>query len=81
MLPFKSLSGDPNQDRLADGLTDNLTSELSRIRNSFVIARNTALSFKDKNVDAKDIGKQLGVRYLLEGSIDPAGIERGSMRS
>jgi adenylate cyclase len=70
VLPFKSLSSDPNQDRLADGLTDNLTSELSRIRNSFVIARNTAFSFKDKNVDAKDIGKQLGVRYLLEGSID-----------
>jgi adenylate cyclase len=73
VLPFRNFSSDPSQDRLADSLTDNLTSELSRIRNSYVIARNTAFTFKDKSVDAKEIGKQLDVRYLLEGSIDRSG--------
>ena len=69
MLPFANLSGDPAQDYFADGITDNLTTELSRIRNSFVIARNTAFTFKGKNLDAKEIGKELGVRYVLEGSV------------
>ena len=67
VLPFANLSGDPAQDYFADGITDNLTTELSRIRNSFVIARNTAFTFKGKNLDAKEIGKELGVRYVLEG--------------
>ena len=57
------------QDYFADGITENLTTELSRIRDSFVIARNTAFTFKGKNVDAKEIGKELGVRYVLEGSV------------
>ena len=69
VLPFTNLSNDPSQDYFADGITENLTTELSRIRNSFVIARNTAFSFKGKNVDAKEIGKELGVRYVLEGSV------------
>ncbi len=69
VLPFTNLSGDPSQDYFADGVTDNLTTELSRIRDSFVIARNTAFTFKGKNVDAKEIGKELGVRYVLEGSV------------
>jgi adenylate cyclase len=69
VLPFTNLSGDPGQDYFADGVTENLTSELSRIRNSFVIARNTAFTFKGKSVDAKEIGKDLGVRYILEGSV------------
>jgi adenylate cyclase len=69
VLPFANLSNDPNQDYFADGITENLTTELSRLRNSFVIARNTAFSFKGKNVDARDIGRQLGVRYVLEGSV------------
>jgi adenylate cyclase len=68
VLPFANLSGDPSQDYFADGITENLTTELSRIRNSFVIARNTAFTYKRKNVDAKEIGKELGVRYVLEGS-------------
>jgi TolB-like protein len=68
VLPFANLSGDPNQDYFADGITENLTTELSRIRNSFVIARNTAFTFKGKNVDSKQISKELGVRYVLEGS-------------
>jgi adenylate cyclase len=69
VLPFANLSNDPGQDYFADGVTDNLTTDLSRIRNSFVIARNTAFTFKGKSIDAKEIGKELGVRYVLEGSV------------
>ena len=69
VLPFTNLSNDPSQDYFADGITENLTTDLSRIRNSFVIARNTAFSFKGKSVDAREIGKELGVRYVLEGSV------------
>jgi adenylate cyclase len=68
-LPFANLSGDPSQDYFADGITENLTTALSRIRDSFVIARNTAFTYKGKSVDAKEIGKELGVRYVLEGSV------------
>ena len=73
VLPFTNLSGDPSQDYFADGITENLTTDLSRIRNSFVIARNTAFTFKGKNIDAKEIGKELGVRYVLEGSVQRDG--------
>ena len=73
VLPFANLSGDPNQDYFADGITENLTTDLSRIRNSFVIARNTAFTFKGKSIDAKEIGKELGVRYVLEGSVQRDG--------
>ena len=69
VLPFANLSGDPAQDYFADGITENLTTELSRIKGSFVIARNTAFTYKGKPVDAKEIGKGLGVRYVLEGSV------------
>src|SRR5271165_3248794 len=69
VLPFANLSGDANQDYFADGITENLTTDLSRLIGSFVIARNTAFTFKGKNVDAKEIGKELGVRYVLEGSV------------
>jgi adenylate cyclase len=69
VLPFTNLSGDPSQDYFADGITENLTTDLSRIRNSFVIARNTAFTFKSKNIDAREISKELGVRYVLEGSV------------
>jgi adenylate cyclase len=69
VLPFTNLSGDASQDYFADGITENLTTDLSRIRNSFVIARNTAFTFKGKNIDSKEISKELGVRYVLEGSV------------
>ena len=59
VLPFTNLSNDPAQDYFADGVTENLTTELSRLHNSFVIARNTAFTFKGKNLDAKEIGKDL----------------------
>jgi TolB-like protein/class 3 adenylate cyclase/Flp pilus assembly protein TadD len=73
VLPFANLSGDPGQDYLVDALTDGLTTSLARIRDSFVIARNTAMTFKGKPVDARAIGKDLGVRYVLEGSVQPSG--------
>jgi adenylate cyclase len=73
VLPFANLSGDPAQDYLADALTDELTTSLARIRDSFVIARNTAFTYKGKPVDAKAIGKDLAVRYVLEGSVQPSG--------
>jgi len=73
VLPFANLSGDPAQDYLADALTDELTTALTRIPESFVIASNTAFTFKDKPVDAKAIGKDLGVRFVLEGSVQPNG--------
>ena len=73
VLPFANLSGDPGQDYLVDALTDALTTALARIRGNFVIARNTAMTFKGKPVDAKAIGRDLGVRYVLEGSVQPSG--------
>jgi TolB-like protein/class 3 adenylate cyclase/tetratricopeptide (TPR) repeat protein len=73
VTPFANLSGDPGQDYLADALTDQLTTGISRIHDSFVIAHNTAMTFKGKPVDAKAIGKELGVRYVLEGSVQPSG--------
>ena len=73
VLPFANLSGDPGQDYLVDALTDELTTTLARMRDTFVIARNTAMTFKGKAVDAKAIGKDLGVRYVLEGSVQPSG--------
>jgi len=69
VLPFTNLSGDPSQDYFADGITENLTTDLSRIRDSFVIARSTAFTFKGKSIDAKKVSNDLGVRYVLEGSV------------
>ena len=73
VLPFANLSSDRGQDYLVDALTDGLTTSLARLRDTFVIARNTAMTFKGKPVDAKAIGKDLGVRYVLEGSVQPSG--------
>ena len=73
VLPFANLSGDPGQDYLVDALTDGLTTSIARLRDTFVIARNTAMTFKGKPIDAKAIGKDLGVRYVLEGSVQPSG--------
>jgi adenylate cyclase len=73
VLPFTNLSGDPAQDYLADVLTEELTTYLSRIPGTFVIARSTAFAYKGKPLDVKQIGKELGVRYVLEGSTQPTG--------
>jgi adenylate cyclase len=68
VLPFANLSGDRTQNYLADVITEELTTSLSRIARSFVIARSTAFTYKGKPVDVKQVGKDLGVRYVLEGS-------------
>jgi adenylate cyclase len=73
VLPFENLSDDPEQVYFADGITDDLTTDLSRIAGSFVIARNTAFTYKGKSVDAKQVGRELGVRYILEGSVRRTG--------
>jgi adenylate cyclase len=73
VLPFANLSDDPKQEYFADAITDDLTTDLSRISESFVIARNTAFTFKGKPVDVKEIGRELGVRYVLEGSVRRTG--------
>jgi adenylate cyclase len=69
VLPFANLSKDPEQEYFADAVTEDLTTDLSRISDSFVIARNTAFTYKGKAVDVKQIGRELGVRYVLEGSV------------
>jgi adenylate cyclase len=69
VLPFNNLSNDPEQQYFADGVTEDLTTDLSRIAGSFVISRNTAFTYKGKPVNAKQIGRELGVRYVLEGSV------------
>jgi adenylate cyclase len=73
VLPFANLTNDPGQQYFADGVTEDLTADLSRIAGMFVIARNTAFTYKDKPVDAKQIGRELGVRYALEGSVQRSG--------
>jgi len=73
VLPFTNLSNDPDQEYFADGVTDDLTTDLSRISDSFVIARNTAFTYKGKPIDAKQIGRELNVRYVLEGSVRRTG--------
>jgi adenylate cyclase len=69
VLPFTNLSNDPEQEYFADGITEDLTTDLSRIAGSFVIARSTAFTYKGKPVDTRQIGRELGVRYVLEGSV------------
>jgi TolB-like protein/class 3 adenylate cyclase/DNA-binding winged helix-turn-helix (wHTH) protein/Tfp pilus assembly protein PilF len=69
VLPFANLSNDPDQQYFADGMTDDLTTDLSRIAHVLVIARNTAFTYRNKPIAAKQIGRELGVRYLLEGSL------------
>ena len=69
VLPFANLSNDPDQEYFADGITDDLTTDLSRISGSFVIARNTAFTYKGKSTDTRQVGRELGVRYVVEGSV------------
>jgi adenylate cyclase len=73
VLPFTNLSNDPEQQYFADGVTEDVTTDLSRIAGSFVISRNTAFTYKDKPVDTKQVGRELGVRYVLEGSVRRSG--------
>jgi TolB-like protein/cytochrome c-type biogenesis protein CcmH/NrfG len=73
VLPFANIGGDPEQEYFVDGVTESLTTDLSRIDGAFVIARNTAFTFKGKAVDVKKLGRELNVRYVLEGSVQRGG--------
>jgi TolB-like protein/class 3 adenylate cyclase len=73
VLPFANISGDPEQDYFVDGVTESLTTDLSRIAGSFVIARNSAFSYKGKSPDVRQVGRELNVRYVLEGSVQRSG--------
>ncbi len=73
VLPFANIGGDPEQEHVVDGVTESLTTDLSRIRGAIVIARNTAFTFKGKPLDVKTIGRELNVRYVLEGSVQRGG--------
>lgn len=72
VLPFASMSGDPEQEYFADGMVDEITTALSRFKGLFVIARNSSFTFKGKAVDIKNVGRRLGVRYVLEGEVRKA---------
>jgi len=73
VLPFSNIGGDPQQDYFVDGVTESLTTDLSRISGAFVIGRGTAFSYKGKSSDSKQIGRELNVRCVLEGSVQRAG--------
>jgi TolB-like protein len=73
VLPFANIGGDPEQDYFVDGVTESLTTDLSRISGAFVIGRSTAFTYKGKAVDLKQIGRDLNVRYVLEGSVQRGG--------
>src|SRR6202044_759979 len=73
VLPFANIGGGPEEEHFVDGVTESLTTDLSRIRGSFVIGRNTAFTYKGKPVDLKQIGRELNVRYVLEGSVQRGG--------
>ncbi|SEB84862.1 adenylate/guanylate cyclase domain-containing protein [Bradyrhizobium erythrophlei] len=73
VLPFQNMSGDPEQEYFADGIVEDIITALSRFKSLFVIARNSSFTFKGKAVDIKKVGQELGVRYVLEGSIRKAG--------
>jgi TolB-like protein/DNA-binding SARP family transcriptional activator len=72
VLPFQNLSGDPEQEYFSDGIVEEITTALSRFRSLFVIARNSAFTYKGRAVDVRQVGRELGVRYLLEGSVRKA---------
>jgi TolB-like protein len=73
VLPFSNMSGDPEQEYFADGMVEEIITALSRIRWLFVIARNSSFTYKGQTVDLKQVGRELGVRYVLEGSVRKAG--------
>jgi TolB-like protein len=74
VLPFTNMSGDPHQEYFSDGITEDIITELSRLRWFFVIARNSTFVYKGQVITAKDVGRDLGVRYILEGSVRKAGL-------
>jgi adenylate cyclase len=73
VLPFSNMSGDPEQEYFSDGIVEEIITELSRFRTLFVIARNSSFTYKGRAVDVKQVGRELGVRYVLEGSVRRVG--------
>lgn len=73
VMPFQNFSGDPGQAYFADGVMEEIITALSRVRWLFVIARNSSFTYRDRNVDLEQVGRELGVRYVLEGSLRKAG--------
>ena len=73
VLPFANIGGEPEQEHFVDGVTESLTTDLSRIRGAYVVARNTAFAYQGKPLDVKTIGRELNVRYVLEGSVQRGG--------
>jgi TolB-like protein/class 3 adenylate cyclase len=73
VLPFQNMSGDPEQEYFADGMVEDIITALSRFKSLFVIARNSSFTYKGKSVDVKQVGRELGVRYVLEGSVRKSG--------
>src|SRR5882672_3113620 len=73
VLPFVNISGDPEQEYFSDGITEDITADLSKISSLFVIARNSAFTYKGKAVKVQDVSREMGVRYVLEGSVRKAG--------
>ena len=80
VLPFQNMSGDPEQEYFADGMVEDIITALSRFKSLFVIARNSSFTYKGKSVDIKQVGRELGVRYVLEGSVRKAGEPRAHHR-
>ena len=81
MLPFQNISGDPEQEYFADGMVEDITTGLSRIKWLFVIARNSSFIYKGKPVDVRQVGRELGVRYVLEGGVRKSGLGCASLRN
>ena len=77
VLPFENLSRDPDQEYFSDGLTDDIITALSRFKDLFVIARNSTFRYKGQAVDVRQLNKELGARYVLEGSVQRAGEAQG----
>src|SRR5262249_56690146 len=73
VLPFENMSGDPEQEYFADGMVEDIITALSRSKSLFVIARHSTFTYKGKAIDIKQVGRELGVRYVLEGSVRKAG--------
>ena len=81
VLPFQNMSGDPEQEYFADGMVEEIITALSRFKSLFVIARNSSFTYKGRAVDIKQVGRELGVRYVLEGSVRKAGGKRPHHRT
>ena len=81
VLPFQNMSGDPEQEYFADGMVEDIITALSRFKSLFVIARNSSFTYKGKAADIRQVGRELGVRYVLEGSVRKAGAGCASLAS